>query len=135
MRAIMFAAAVALGAVSISAHAQMITQEQIDRKREKDKVKLLKMTPADFQKSVEIEDDDLDPIATLSTEKGFRSTGGLFVVQGSDVLLRAHVGKRTGQTTYQVYGYVWYKETQERRNHTVNYQRDGDIASVALQAK
>ncbi len=132
MRTIIFAAAVALGAISISVHAQMITQEQIDRKREKDKVKLLKLTPADFQKTVELKDDDLETIATLTTAKGFRSTGGLFDIQGSDVMLRAHVNKRTGEATYQVYAYIWYKETQERRYQSVNYQDGGDIRSATV---
>lgn len=132
MRSIMFAAAAALGAVTVSAQAQMITPQQIEKKREKDKAKLLKLTPADFQKAVELKDDDLETIATLSTAKGFRSSGGLFDIQGSDVMLRAHVSKRSGETTYQVYAYVWYKETQERRYQTVNYQSDGNVASATL---
>lgn len=132
MRATIFAGAISLSVISGPVHAQMITQGQIEKKREKDKTKLLKLTPADFQKSVEIKDDDLETIATLSTAKGFRSTGGLFDIQGSDVMLRAHVNKRSGEATYQVYAYVWYKETQERRYQSVNYQSDGEVASATV---
>lgn len=132
MRATIFAGAIALSVISVPVYGQMITQEQIEKKREKDKAKLLKLTAADFQKSVELKDDDLETIATLSTAKGFRSSGGLFDIQGSDVMLRAHVSKRAGEATYQVYAYVWYKETQERRYQTVNYQSDGDLASATV---
>ena len=126
----MLATALIATALSVPAHAQMITQQQIDKKREKDKAKLLKLMPTDFQKSVELKDDDLETIATFSTLKGFRSAGGLFDIQGSDVMLRAHVSKRTGAATYQVYAYIWYKETQERRYQSVNYQDGGERSGL-----
>lgn len=119
-------------AMAVPVNAQMITPQQIEKKREKDKAKLLKLTPFDFQKAVELKDDDLETIATLTTAKGFRATGGLFDIQGSDVMLRAHVNKRTGEASYQVYAYIWYKETQERRYQSVNYQNGGEIGSATV---
>lgn len=128
----MLAAALVTTALAVPVRAQMITPQQIEKKREKDKAKLLKLTAADFQKTVELKDDDLETIATLTTAKGFRSTGGLFDIQGSDVMLRAHVNKRTGEATYQVYAYIWYKETQERRYQSVNYQNGSEIGSATV---
>jgi len=128
MRAILATACLALCASSVSASV-MITPAQIAEKREKDKGKLLRMSPADFQRTVQITDDDLETVATLSTVKGFRSLGGLVDMVRADVFLRAHVNKLTGSASYQVYETIMYRG-DDRRYETVNFQ-DGDAIGTA----
>lgn len=117
---------------SMPASGQMITQSQVDRKREKDKAKLLKLTVDQFVKTVAIKDDDLETIATIDTKRGFRPAGGFFDIQGSDIFLRALVDKASGKATFQAYQLLWYKHTQLRDYRIVNYQLGENAIGTAV---
>src|SRR5688572_24936241 len=69
---------------------------------------LLAMSPADFQRSVSLQDDALDTVAQFSSEKGFQEKRGLLKFQWYDNFLRAFVDKKTGRTEFQVYQWITY---------------------------
>lgn len=126
------ALAVALLADVVPASAQMITQSQIDKKRVKDRTRMLKLTAEHFAKSATLKDDDLETIATIDTERGFRTPAGLFDIAGSDIFLRAHITKATGAVTYQAYEASWYTATQFRDYHSANFEAVEGVGTATL---
>ena len=63
---------------------------------------------AHFQQTATIEDDQLEPIATITTEKGFFSRGKFTDRVRSDNFFRAFIDKSSGQVRYQLYAEVSY---------------------------
>lgn len=101
--------------------------------------KLLSMTPEQFQSAVTVADDDLETIAVLSTEKGFKERRGAII--GSvldDNYLRAYIDKKTGETKYELHQWIRYNGGL-RRYYSANYATpDGpkskDVTVVARNA-
>jgi hypothetical protein len=118
--------------MAVPVNAQMITAKQVEQKRAKDRERLLKLTPEHFAQTITFDDDDLQTVATLSTEKGFRTPHGLFDIQGADIFLRAHVGKKEGETSYQVYLESFYQATSTRDYTSANFLVDGEVQSAKL---
>jgi hypothetical protein len=74
----------------------------------KEMVKIQALTPDHFAKSATTEDDDLEPVVTITTLKGYRSNGRFTDPVRSDNFLRAFISKRTGEVRYQLYQTVSY---------------------------
>ncbi|TKD51520.1 hypothetical protein [Sphingomonas baiyangensis] len=89
------------------------------------------LTPEGVAKIVDVADDDLEPAATLSTERVFVFKGGLTDRVRADTFFRAIVGKQTGATVYQLYARLRY--SGEMRRFTVaNYDDGGQPTGVPL---
>lgn len=90
-----------------------------DLKREysaKDLARMQALTPDYFRQSASVADDALEPIATITTDKGFSSRGRFTDRVRSDNFFRALVDKATGVTLLQLYAEVTY--SYEWRNFT-----------------
>ncbi|MEZ5654936.1 MAG: hypothetical protein R3E04_03440 [Sphingobium sp.] len=75
----------------------------------KELARVQKLTPEHFAETVTIEDDELEPVATFTTLKGYKSGGWRFTdTVRSDNFLRAFVSKRTGAARYQLYETISY---------------------------
>ena len=83
--------------------------------------KLLAMTPDQFAACATVSDDSLDVIAKITTEPCFRETRGLLKIVWNDNFVRAHIDKKTGAATYQIYQAIMY-EGDWRFYRTVNYE-------------
>lgn len=122
----LFVTALVLVAVSSAAPALAET------KQEKEIDRLFSLTPADFKNSALHNENDLDVVATITTEKGFQERRSLLNLVWEDTFLRAFINKKTGQTTYQVYSTIRHSGDW-RYYETVNYTLpDGTIAVAPL---
>lgn len=97
------------------------TAAEKPKKIPKQMQKLLDMTPDQFAACASVSDDSLDVVAKISTEPCFRETRGLLKIVWNDNFLRAHIDKKTGKATFQVYQYIGY-EGDWRFYQTVNYE-------------
>jgi hypothetical protein len=89
------------------------------------------LKPDHFHKNVEIKDDNLETVAVITTEPGFRVKRGLLGMVNDDNFFRAFVDKKTGVTTYQLYQYVTYVGDWAFYE-IVNYEGLTDVQSVPL---
>jgi hypothetical protein len=69
---------------------------------------LMALTPEQFRTSATLKDDDLETVATITTQPGWQQKDGLLKIVNSDEYFRAFIDKKTGKTTFQVYKYVRY---------------------------
>ncbi len=74
----------------------------------KELAKIGAITPADFRQSATVADDQLEPVATIATAKGFSSYGRFTDRVKSDNFFRAMIDKGSGTTIYQLYTEVTY---------------------------
>lgn len=89
------------------------------------------LTEDHYRRTANLRDDDLDPIATITTADGYRPRFGAFDKSWNDNFLRAFINKRTGRTTYQVYQHIFYHGYDMRRYYTASYAgRDGPRAAA-----
>ena len=107
---------VAVGAVSLSASAIAADTELKREYSTKDLARMQSLTPDYFRQSATLADDALEPIATITTDKGFSSHGRFTDRVRSDNFFRALVDKATGVTLLQLYAEVTYNF--EWRNFT-----------------
>lgn len=115
--------------LATAAHAQT-KEERIEPSRGQ-MAKLQALTPEQVATQVTINDDDLEPIATLTTERVYRSNGGFTDPVRSDNFLRAFIDKRTGTVRYQFYQSVTCNFI--RRNFTTaNYATPSGPIGVPL---
>ena len=90
-----------------------------------------RLTPGDVAKLVATADDDLESVATLTTDRVFKSAGGFSDRVRADNFLRALIDKKSGRTIFQLYAQLLY--TGEPRRFTgANFQLAGAIASRPL---
>lgn len=82
---------------------------------------ILALTPEHFANTAAVSDDELDVTATITTQPGFEYRTGLLNWLWSDEFLRAHVDKKTGAVTFQVYQMINY-DGDWRFYQTVNYE-------------
>lgn len=115
MKNLIIGGLVALAIVSPSAAAEK------PKKIPKQMQKLLAMTPDEFAACADLSDDSLDIIAKITTAPCFKETRGLLKIVWNDNFLRAHIDKKTGKATYQLYQYIGY-EGDWRFYQTVNYE-------------
>ncbi|PTQ10710.1 hypothetical protein CLG96_09865 [Sphingomonas oleivorans] len=82
--------------------------------------RLLAMTPAAFQSSALVEEDELEFDTLISTEPGFTAGRSLLRIVWNDNHLRAIVDRRTGATRYEVHQFIRYAGPR-RAYRSVNY--------------
>lgn len=111
-----FRLVVAMSALSVSASAIAADTELKREYSAKDLARMQSLTPDYFRQSATIADDALEPIATITTDKGFSSRGRFTDRVRSDNFFRALVDKATGVTLLQLYAEVSYNF--EWRNFT-----------------
>lgn len=63
---------------------------------------LVSMTPTHFEQTASISDGDLETMAVITTENGFKDAGALGPAP-YDSFLRAFIDKKSGAVSYQVY--------------------------------
>lgn len=71
----------------------------------------INLTPEHFKNTATVKDDSLDTIATITTVNGFQEKRGLLGIVWDDNFLRAHINKKTGQTSFQVYQSIYYQSS------------------------
>ena len=89
------------------------------------------ITPEQVANDIDIDDDDLEAVATLTTREAWTARGGFTDPVRSDNMLRAFVTKSTGRVRYQLYHEITYS-TDWRRFETVNYLVDGAPVTAEL---
>ena len=107
---------VALTALSISVPANGADTELKREYSAKELARMQSLTPAHFRQTAVIADDALEPVATITTDKGFSSRGRFTDRVRSDNFFRALVEKATGVALVQLYAEVSYNF--EWRNFT-----------------
>lgn len=123
------ALAVVAGNGVVSGQAQTPSKEEEILPAAKEIEKLQALTPAGVQQTVVTRDDDLETVATLSTEKAYRNSGRFTDRVRSDNFLRAFIDKRTGATRFQVYQEISYNFVY-REFTTVNFATpDGPVSA------
>ena len=99
---------IALAGLSISVPG---TAANTERKREysaKELARMQSLTPDHFRQTATIVDDALEPIATITTDRGFSSRGRFTDRVRSDNFFRAQVDKANGGSLFQLYAEVCY---------------------------
>jgi hypothetical protein len=122
----------AVGGVNLSAPAT--TQEMAgwsDKQQARRSEQYSSLASAHFEKSVVIEDDDLEQVATLHTQAGFKFKGGFTDTVRADSFLRAMVSKTTGRVIWQVYAILTYTGNS-RRFGSANFQTAVGLATARL---
>ena len=117
-------ALIAIAAVT-AASAQMTARKPSHQEKRLQEVRQLSAEAV--AGSIEIADDDLEIVATLTTANGFlpKRGGGLLDTLTSDNMLRAMVGKSDGRTSWQLYQTMRYSESDWRHFTSVNYETPG----------
>lgn len=100
--------------------AQPVAGLEVIEPGERQKRQLQALTPERVLADINVSDDDLDTVATLTSEKVWSSRGGLTARVRSDNFLRAFIGKTSGEVRYQLYQEVTYGDDW-RRFSSVNY--------------
>ncbi len=99
---------VALGVMGADAAAADKTRYERVEPSEKDMRRLQALTPEDFARTVDIEDDDLETVAVITTLPGYKPKGRFTDPVKADNFLRAMIDKRSGAIRYQLYESVLY---------------------------
>ena len=119
-----------LGALPSSAWAKGLTgwTDQQLAKRAADYVAL---NPASIARQITVQADDLEPVATFTSEPIYKFRGGFTNEVRADTFLRVLVNRKTGATNWQVYQRLTY--LYDRRDfESANYAGDDGPASVSL---
>jgi hypothetical protein len=96
---------------------------------------LREMTPDAVASAVTVKDDALELEATITTEKAFTEKHGLLGVVWNDVFVRAFVDKKTGRSTYQIFGDVTYRASAYYDYHEAHYQVPGSDEPASADLK
>jgi hypothetical protein len=75
---------------------------------EKQLVIMAALTPEQVEKTIKIKDDEFEIVATLSTENSYQPKFGFLQTVSNDNFIRAHIDKKTGDVSYQLYQWVNY---------------------------
>jgi hypothetical protein len=111
-----------IGVMATTAAAQMTARKPAHQEKRLQEVRQL--SADSVASSIEIADDDLETVATLTTARGFlaKRGGGFLDTLTSDNMLRAMVSKADGRTSWQLYQTVRYSESDWRHFTSVNYE-------------
>lgn len=121
----------ALSAPIIPTAAAQVMTGWSDKQQAKRLEQFARLTPGDVAKLVTTADDDLESVATLTTDRVFKSPGDFSDRMRADNFLRALIDKKSGRTIFQLYAQLLY--TGEPRRFTgANFQLAGTIASGPL---
>lgn len=113
-------AALTLALAAAPVFAEPIAGEEVIEPTDKQLRQLGALTPESVERKVTVDDDSLEPFMTLSTERVWKSNGRFTDRVRADNFLRAFIGKRTGETRFQLYQVVTYSGDW-RRFISVNY--------------
>ena len=102
-----------------------------DKQQAKRLEQFARLTPGDVAKLITTADDDLEPIARLTTDRAFTTKGAFTDTMRSDNFLRALIDKKSGRTIFQLYAQLLYTG-EPRRFNGANFQLAGAIASRPL---
>ncbi len=102
-----------------------------DKQQAKRLEQFARLTPGDVARLVSTTDDDLEAVATLTTERAFTSPGGFTYRVRADNFLRALIDKKSGRTIFQLYAQLAYTG-EARRFNGANFQLAGTLASGPL---
>ncbi len=91
----------------------------------------INLTPEHFKNTATLKDDSLDTIATITTVNGFQEKRGLLSIVWDDNFLRAHINKKTGQTSFQVYQSIYYQGSGWNFYQTANFETPSGPKSVS----
>lgn len=114
--------AIALFASSANANAASL---------EKQFKQYMSLTPDHFEKGATIKDDNLEVVAVITTEPGFKIKRGLLGLVNDDNFFRAFVNKKTGETSYQLYQYINYVG-EWAFFETANYEGKTEVETAPL---
>lgn len=102
-----------------------------DKQQAKRLEQFARLTPGEVAKLVTTADDDLESVATLTTDRVFKTPGGFSDRVRADNFLRALIDKKSGRTIFQLYAQLLYTG-EPRRFNGANFQLDGSIANRPL---
>lgn len=122
-----------LAATATMASAQDRSRYEVNELSDKQLRQLQALTPEKIAQDIVIQDDALEPVAVLSTEKAWVARGGFTDPVRSDNLLRALIMKSSGEVRFQLYHEVTYTDDW-RRFDRINYLSDGAPASAPLRS-
>lgn len=94
--------------------------------------RLARMTPEQFEHSVSVKDDDLETMATITTQPGFQEKHGIFGIVWSDSFLRTFVNKQTGAARYQLYEHILNAVYKWNNYRLANYETPDGPKSVSV---
>jgi hypothetical protein len=92
----------------------------------------LSLSREHFRDTATVKDDYLDTVATITTVNGYKQKRGLFKIVWDDNFLRAHIDKKTGKTTFQLYQVIYYQSSSWRFYHTANFETTAGPQSTPL---
>jgi len=122
--------ALSLSVLPTTATAQVMTGWS-DKQQAKRLEQFARLTPGEVAKLVTTADDDLESVATLTTDHVFKTPGGFSDRVRADNFLRALIDKKSGRTIFQLYAQLLYTG-EPRRFNGANFQLAGTIASRPL---
>jgi len=102
-----------------------------DKQQAKRLEQFAKLTPDDVAKLVTTADDHLESVATLTTDRVFKTPGGFSDRVRADNFLRALIDKKSGRTIFQLYAQLLYTG-EPRRFNGANFQLADSITSSPL---
>jgi len=82
----------------------------------------LSLTKEHFKNTATVKDDFLDTVATITTINGFQEKRGLLGIVWDDNFLRAHIDKKSGKTSFQLYQVIYYQRSGWNFFQTVNFE-------------
>lgn len=103
-----------------AAAAQLIAGEEVIEPSAKQMRQLQALTPEAVRDAMTISDDELETVATITSEKVWKSRGKFTDKVRSDNFLRAFIDKSSGAVRYQLYQEITYSGDW-RRITSVNY--------------
>ncbi|OJX68445.1 hypothetical protein [Magnetospirillum sp. 64-120] len=95
-------------------------------------VPVASLTDTHFKNTATVKNDDLDKVATVTTEKGYLVTRGLLGVLWDDVFLRGFINKDTKQTAFQVYQFIGYSANDWSYYSQANFDTPDGLKSVEV---
>lgn len=81
------------------------------KRLEKNRMRMLAMSPADWAAGTETLGDDMSPATVITTRPAYTTRGGSLLSEGeSDTWLAAAIDKRTGRTLIEIMATVAYPD-------------------------
>jgi len=111
--------------------AQLTAGYEVIEPSAKQMQQLQALTPEAAQRAITISDDDLETVATITSEKVWKSRGKFTDRVRSDNFLRAFIVKASGKVRYQLYQEITYSG-EWRQFTSVNYATPDGPASVPV---
>lgn len=111
------------------ASAQPRQGEEVIEPSAKQLRQLQALTPESVAKKVAVNDDDLEPTATLTTEPVLKSKGRFTDKVRADNFLRAFIDKSSGTVRFQLYQEVTYSGDWRRFTTATYMTKAGPVAS------